>query len=276
MIRSAPPACGRTRRGDDRSGLPGASPLILACVLVMALVRGAFAQGAWGGLSNLFLTDRSRFAIVPGVARQKEFDREAALECAMEVFWTKGYATTSIEDLVARMGIQRGSLYGTFGDKRALFLAALDHYQRVVVRELFDALEAPGSGVGAIRRFFRLRVDRSLDRSRPHGCLVTNSAVELSRRDRGAAARVGGALAKIEAAFLRALERARAAGEVAPTRDLRALARFLTSSAQGLSVMAKTCPDRAVLEDIVEVVLAVLGGPRPGSARRKAAGKEAS
>ncbi len=94
---------------------------------------------------------------------------------------------------------------------------------------------------------------------------MTNSAVELAPRDRGAAARVGGSLATLEAAFLRALERARAQGELAATRDLRALARFLTSSAQGLSVMAKARPERAVLKDVVAVVLAALveGQPRP-------------
>jgi TetR/AcrR family transcriptional repressor of nem operon len=209
------------------------------------------------------------------MARPREFDREAALDRAMDAFWSKGYEATSIEDLVARMGIQRGSLYGTFGDKRALFLTALERYQHVVSRELFDALEAPGSGLEAIRRFFRLRVEGALDRRRPPGCLVTNSAVELSGRDRGAAARVNGSLVKMEAAFHRALLRARAAGELSPARDLRALARFLTSSAQGLSVMAKAFPDRAILEDVVSVVLAALE-PRPGAPRRRRAGKEAS
>lgn len=196
--------------------------------------------------------------------RQKEFDWEVALDGAMAAFWTKGYTATSIEDLVTRMGIQRGSLYATFGNKRSLFLSALGRYQRVVTRELIAVLEAPGSGLAAIRRFFRLRVEGSLDRRRPPGCLVTNSAVELSPRDRGAAARVGGSLVTLEAAFLRALERARAQGELAATRDLRALARFLTSSAQGLSVMAKARPERAVLEDVVDVVLAALaeGPPR--------------
>ncbi len=204
------------------------------------------------------------------MSRPKEFDREAALDRAMGAFWTNGYAATSIEDLVARMGIQRGSLYATFGDKRALFLSALERYRRVVTGELFEALEAPGSGLEAIRHFFRLRVERSLDRSRPAGCLVTNSAVELSRRDRGAAARVGGSLAGLEAAFRRALERARAQGELAASRDVRGLARFLTSSAQGLSVMAKAFPERAVLEDVVTVILTALEDRRP-SPRRKGA-----
>src|SRR6266851_1586631 len=97
--------------------------------------------------------------------RQKEFDREAALDGAMAAFWTKGYTATSIEDLVTRMGIQRGSLYATFGDKRSLFLSALGRYQRVVTRELLAALEAPGSGLAAIRRFFRDRKSTRLNSS---------------------------------------------------------------------------------------------------------------
>jgi TetR/AcrR family transcriptional repressor of nem operon len=188
----------------------------------------------------------------------------------MAAFWAKGYEATSIEDLVARMGIQRGSLYGAFGNKRTLFLAALDRYERVVVRELSDALEAPGSGIEAIRGFFRLRVERSLERRRPRGCLLTNSAVELARRAPGAT-RVGTSLAKLEGAFLHALVRARDAGEIAATRNLRAVARFLTSSAQGLSVVAKVTPERSVLDDIVAVILSVLerGSPEASRGRRK-------
>ena len=96
------------------------------------------------------------------------------------------------------------------------------------------------------------------------------------RSDRVAAAKVGDALAKLEVAFLGALERARAKGELASTEDLRALARFLTSSAQGLSVMAKAAPDRTVLEDVVKVVLAVLEGARPRKGQRKRTRGDAS
>ena len=192
------------------------------------------------------------------MARPKEFEREVVLDRAMRVFWSRGYEATSIQHLVARMGIQRGSLYDTFGDKRALFFAAIDRYDRVVTAKLLAALEAPGSGKDAIRRFFRLKVGLAMEPGRPRGCLVTNAATELASRDRGTATRVGAVMTKIEAAFHRAVVRAQKAGEIEPTRNPRALARFLTSSAQGLSVTAKTCPDRAVLEDIVKVILAAL------------------
>ena len=192
------------------------------------------------------------------MARPREFEREVVLDRAMRVFWSRGYEATSVQELVARMGIQRGSLYGAFGDKRRLFLAAIDRYDRVVTTRLLAALDDTPSGLEAIRAFFRLKVEVSLDPARPRGCLVTNSAAELASRDRRAAARVGAVLVRIEEAFHRAVERGQRAREIDPASDPRALARFLTSSAQGISVMAKTRPDRAVLEDIVAVTLAAL------------------
>ena len=187
--------------------------------------------------------------------RPPEFEREVVLDRAMRAFWSRGYEATSIQHLVERTGIQRGSLYGAFGDKRALFLAAIEHYDRVMTAKLLATLDAPGSGLGAIRRFFRLKVDAAQERSRPRGCLVTNSATELASRDRRTASRIGATLGRIEAAFHRAVIRGQQAGEIDPERDARALARFLTSSAQGLSVMAKASPERAPLEDIVKVTM---------------------
>jgi TetR/AcrR family transcriptional repressor of nem operon len=192
------------------------------------------------------------------VGRPKQFEHDVALDRAMRVFWSRGYEATSIQHLVDRMGIQRGSLYGAFGDKRALFFAAIDRYDRVVTAKLLAALDGTESGKDAIRKFFEFKVELALEPGRPRGCLVTNSAAELASRDRGTATKVGAVLAKIEAAFQRAVIRAQKTGEIDRARDARALARFLTSSAQGLSVMAKTIPERTVLEDIVEVVLSVL------------------
>jgi TetR/AcrR family transcriptional regulator, transcriptional repressor for nem operon len=195
------------------------------------------------------------------VSRPREFEREVVLDRAMRAFWARGYEATSIQHLVECMGIQRGSLYGAFGDKRGLFLAAVEHYDRVMTARMLATLDAPGSGLAAIRRFFRLKVALAQQRGRPRGCLVTNSAAELVSRDRVAAGRIGAALGRIEAAFHRAVVRAQTAGEIDPARDARALARFLTSSAQGLSVMAKAAPDRAALEDVVRITLEVVGRP---------------
>ena len=192
------------------------------------------------------------------MGRPRQFERDVVLDRAMQVFWSRGYEATSIQHLVDRMRIQRGSLYDTFGDKRTLFFAAIDRYDRVVTAKLLATLDEPMSGKDAIRRFFRLKVELAVKPGRPRGCLVTNSAAELASRDRGTATRVGAMLTNIERGFHRAVVRAQKAGEIDPARNPRTLARFLTSSAQGLSVMAKAFPARAVLEDIVEVILTAL------------------
>jgi TetR/AcrR family transcriptional repressor of nem operon len=156
------------------------------------------------------------------------------------------------------MAINRGSLYATFGNKRGVFLAAVDRYERVVAQDLLDTLRAPGSGTEAIRRFFRAKVSDAGRSGRPKGCLLTNTAIERAVRDPAAAARVGAALARMEAAFLGALQRARAAGEISGRRDLRALARFFTNTAQGLSVLSRAGAPRAMKDDVAIVALSLL------------------
>lgn len=192
------------------------------------------------------------------MARSKDFDTDKVLDRALETFWTKGYAATSIQDLVERMGINRGSLYHAFGDKQRLFLAALDRYDRVVIRRLLEALETGASGKEAIRQFFLARVEYARVVKHPLGCLVTNSAVERSLFDPDTRAKVRACLAQIEGAFLKALVRAQEAGEIRATADPRALARYLTNTAQGLAVLTRAALSRSVLADVVRVTLSVL------------------
>src|SRR5690348_16575655 len=78
------------------------------------------------------------------MAGVKQFDRHEALDRAMAAFWSRGYEATSIDDLVQATRIGRGSLYGTFGDKRQLFLAALDHYWNTVGMEMFSVIVRSG------------------------------------------------------------------------------------------------------------------------------------
>src|SRR5207237_6339181 len=112
-----------------------------------------------------FLTVRSRKRIRyqrQGMARQKEFDRDEVLHKAMEVFWARGYEGSSIQDLVKHMGINRQSIYDTFGDKHTLFLEALDLYRDIQSRKVFEVLERPGSMKKNLRRLFEETVAGAL------------------------------------------------------------------------------------------------------------------
>ena len=192
------------------------------------------------------------------MARHKEFDRDEALRRAMEVFWSRGYEATSVGDLVEHMGINRQSLYDTFGDKHSLYLAALDRYREVEGRRMFELLERPGPVKRALRELFEGVVVCSLGGGERRGCFVGNATSELAGRCKATAEKACGQMAAAEEALYRALVRGRKAGEIKGARDLRAVARFLYSSLQGLQLMSKATRDRKTLEDVVRVTLSVL------------------
>ena len=192
------------------------------------------------------------------MARHKEFDRDEALHRAMEVFWSRGYEAASIQELVNQMGINRQSLYDTFGDKHALYLKALDRYREVEGHKLFELLERPGAVKKNLRELFEGVVEGALCHGERRGCFMGNAMSELAGRCKATAARACSNMAAMEDGFYRALLRGKKDGELKGVRDLRAVARFLYSSLQGLSLMAKATQDRRKLEDVVKVTLSVL------------------
>jgi TetR/AcrR family transcriptional repressor of nem operon len=192
------------------------------------------------------------------MARHKEFDRDEALHKAMEVFWSRGYGAASIQDLVKHMGINRQSLYDTFGDKHALYLQALDRYREVETRKLFELLERDGSVKRALRQLFTGVVEGALCDGERRGCFMGNAMSELAGRCKATAVRTCSNMAAMEDALYRALLRGKKEGELKRVRDPRAVARFFNSSVQGLVLMAKATQDRKTLEDVVKVTLSVL------------------
>src|SRR6266436_1904152 len=146
------------------------------------------------------------------MARHKEFDKDEALHKAMEVFWSRGYKAASIEDLVKHMGINRQSLYDTFGDKHALYLQALDRYSALEGRKLLLLLEGDGSVKGALRRLFAGVVEGSLCAGERRGCFMGNAMSELAGRCKATAARACSNMAAMEDGFYRALLRGKKDG----------------------------------------------------------------
>ena len=192
------------------------------------------------------------------MAGKKQFVPEEALSKAMESFWRQGYDSTSVQDLVQSMGINRGSLYDTFGDKHALFLASLDLYNQTILSALLARLEAPNAAKTAIVALIQDMVDDAIRDPLQRGCLITNTAVELAAQDPDVSSRIQDGLRRVEASFYRALVRAKDMGDLGYQGDLRQLAQFLTSSLQGLRVMAKVNPDPMVLQGVATVMLGTL------------------
>jgi TetR/AcrR family transcriptional regulator, transcriptional repressor for nem operon len=165
-----------------------------------------------------------------------------------------------MQALCKAMGLFPGSVYGTYGDKRQLFLSAIDRYMATVSAEAVELLGRDASGLVSLRRYFDRLVDGIVDGKRRWGCLMTNSIVELAQREPEVAAKVEVNLARLETAFAGAIARARQAGEIPADTSLEAAA-FLVCTVQGLNVLAKTRPSRARLDFIAATALAALTHP---------------
>ena len=192
------------------------------------------------------------------MARTKEFDTDAVVGKAIDVFWSKGFEATSIQDLVDAMGINRGSIYDTFGDKAGLFEAAIQRYQiDAPSQRLLDKAQT-GNPREEIEIFFNALLARNDYPDRQRGCLITNSITELSARDKKMAAHFKAGVKRLEDAFFSLVRRGQETGDIAPWRDPRALARSLLASAQGLIVISKVDPGQDTLADIAATALSLL------------------
>ncbi len=196
------------------------------------------------------------------MGRPREFDERQALEQAMHVFWKKGYESTTLCDLIEAMGLSKSSFYDTFGGKNELFIATLDWYSDTVVASFTGQLRsrsaALGSARAAITEAFDMVVEAAAGPGGRRGCFLGNCAVEVSSSDPAAAARIRAGIGATENAFHDAILTGQDQGDIAAGSDPRALARSLTSSLNGLRVMAKVNPEEARLRDIARLALSVL------------------
>jgi TetR/AcrR family transcriptional repressor of nem operon len=192
------------------------------------------------------------------VARTKQFDPDAALQKALELFWERGYEATSMADLVEHLGIARASIYATFGGKHELYQKAYERYVQSRDPNVVELLSQPGPALPAVRALVTAYAEESIGDERRRGCLVVNSAVELAGRDPRTARRVAASWDTLETALASALIRARAQGELSQDKDPRALARFLLVLLQGIRVLGRTDPDPARLRDAAAQALSLL------------------
>jgi TetR/AcrR family transcriptional repressor of nem operon len=192
------------------------------------------------------------------MARTKEFDRDEVLDSAMHLFWRQGYEATSIHDLVDATGINRASMYASFGGKEALFAAALDHYVDRISRDRLAQLSAEGSARKALERYFNALIRFSIGEGRDLGCLLTNAAVEAAARNPDLDAKLLDVFDRVEKTFREVIRRGQANGEISQNHGPTALARFLMSTVHGLRVQARFKPDEKHLRDTVRVALSVL------------------
>ncbi|QUL53102.1 TetR/AcrR family transcriptional regulator [Paenibacillus tritici] len=190
------------------------------------------------------------------MARSKEFDIDDVLLKAMNIFWQQGYEKTSMQDLVAGMGIHKRSMYDTFGDKHTLYIKALERFASIQSSRLESRIEGITSARAALRLLFEATILRA--EAEPKGCMLVNTAVELSNHDPEAAARANEAFLNTEGLIERLILHGQEAGELSSRYEAAALAAYLHNALVGLRVMVKATRDKDKLQTIVDTTLAVL------------------
>ncbi|MPQ96945.1 TetR family transcriptional regulator [Modestobacter sp. I12A-02628] len=191
---------------------------------------------------------------------RKQFDPDVALDAATRLFWERSYSAASITDLVAATGLSRGSLYATFGDKQALFLACLQRYVERVGEASRTAVAVPSDDVRVqVMAGFDAVLDRMADPTRPAGCLLAQTAAESSALD----PRVQAAVQRILDDEVEQMSRVLQPHAHRADVDVRSLARFLVGTAQALAVLHRAGTPVGELRETAAHALRALDVLRP-------------
>jgi TetR/AcrR family transcriptional repressor of nem operon len=186
------------------------------------------------------------------MARPREFDIDKALDRAMGVFWLKGYEGASLQDLLKAMKIARGSLYKAFDDKRSIYLAALDRYDRTEVEEGVSFLHDQQAGDGITR--IRDMLEDSKNDAMRRGCFMCNAAIDQARFDAKVEAKVTAMLRRLEDAIAVALKQSRKGGRWSAKRRAAA-ASLILNTYMGLRVLARSGYPPKDLQAIIDAAL---------------------
>ncbi len=189
---------------------------------------------------------------------EKQYDETAVIEQAMRAFWAHGYQATSVNDLVRVTGLNRGSLYAAFTDKRTLFLTVLRHYDKSRQKEFLERLAAGHAPKDAILAAFAAAARPSSAGDDPSGCLAVNTALELAPHDPEIRAFIQAAFARVEAFLFSMIEAGRRDGSIRRRGASRAAAQALLGLFLGLRVLARSGADAAALDAVTAQARALL------------------
>lgn len=190
--------------------------------------------------------------------RVKQFCEEDVLKKAMEIFWKKGFYATSMQELVDGMGINRASLYDSFGSKEELFDRAFRLYQREnqgMIREFLFSHRPVQKGFLSL---FGFAIDGALRDPDAKGCFVVNATVEMVTQECALYSVLRDNRIDFEQLFLDYLQEGLTRGEISPEKDLKAIAALIFTLYNGVMVLSKINPNKAELMAAIRTGLQVL------------------
>lgn len=189
--------------------------------------------------------------------RVKAFDKDEVLGKAMELFWRKGYNATSYTDLVQHLGINRQSIYDTFGDKNELYNLALDRFTTTSNKQMIEELGKYDSPKSKLRAFLYYIVSQNLNDA-SKGCFMVNSSIELGNNDPEVASKACSNMQQIVMFLESTVKEAQERGEISQKHKANAVALFLYTLLTGLKANAKLALPKQVYDDILLVTLDTL------------------
>ncbi|MCU1504528.1 MAG: TetR family transcriptional regulator [Ilumatobacteraceae bacterium] len=207
------------------------------------------------------------------MARPREFDEDEVLRAASELFWSAGYAATTMDAMAAATGLGKGSLYGAFGDKRRLFHRVFDAYCADIVNGVSRQLEGPDDeAFGRLCAHVRAVAASTAADTARRGCLLAKGTAELSEHDADVAARSRQTFQILQEALTVDIQAAQRHGDIDPAADPRRLADLVLAVLRGIEALGKAGTDQEALRAIAETALSVL--PRSPDATTPANGQE--
>jgi TetR/AcrR family transcriptional repressor of nem operon len=192
------------------------------------------------------------------MGRSKQFDPDVAVDRAMDVFWRKGYAGTTPQDLIDELGIGKGSLYATFGSKRALFDRALRRYRELQGDTLTQIIDQPGPVKSRLRAALLYILETNAADIDRRGCLAVNTAAELAGADPKATSDVRQMFERNQGAIEVVITEGQRAGEIRSDIPVPALAAHLLTTGIGLQLLVKTVRNPLDLTQVVDAAIGSL------------------
>lgn len=192
----------------------------------------------------------------------RKFEEGDVLDRLRDSFWMRGFAATSLSDLEADTGLNRSSLYATYGDKTNLFLAALKRYGETISSKARKIL-ANSDGFSAVSEMLRARARRVADPSTPEGCLMTRAVIELGSEESELGQSLRTKSGNSETGITAAVVRAQEQGAIDPSLDPQCVARLLAAVNHGMCVVHSGSGDRAAPRQIAEIMIRLLTQSAP-------------
>ena len=201
------------------------------------------------------------------IVMPRKIEKQVALDRALTVFWDHGYRGTSMDMLTARLGVEKPSIYASFGSKHKLYLSALRHYREWLIGSARHIVSAAPSARAGVNQAVRMMMLRRSAKSRK-GCFATNATLEVADHDPLVREEVRKTFAELVEVFSHALTVAQSAGHVRTDCAPEILAQLLVNAIGGARIMEKTKASRSATEAVVALIIGILDAPASGAERK--------